>query len=144
MRSYVSCQTDCGECPKREKCLTEKKRARIISRRPCQEFYEAGRAHVGSYAYRSVLRRRQVVCEGNFALQKRCHNLRFTRKRGVENVLEQCLLSASALNLKRLVKGLSLSRVPGGMSAISALPTRDFAVFALQILFVVSFRDGMA
>ena len=144
MRSYACSKTDCAKCPKREKCVTEKKKARIISRRPCQEFYEAGRARVGSYAYRSVLRRRQVVCEGNFALQKRCHNLRFTRKRGVENVLEQCLLSASALNLKRLVKGLSLSRVPGGMSAISALPTRDFAVFTLQILSVVSFRDGMA
>ena len=144
MRNYVSCQTDCGNCPKRNKCVTDKTTVRKIRRHPCQEFMEAGRTRVGSYAYRSVLRRRQAVCEGNFGLQKRCHNLRFTRKRGIENVLEQCLLSATALNLKRLVKGLSLSRVPGGMSAISALPTRDFAVFTTLILACVSLRGGTA
>ena len=144
MRNYVSCQTDCGNCPKRNKCVTDKTTVRKIRRHPCQEFMEAGRTRVGSYAYRSVLRRRQAVCEGNFGLQKRCHNLRFTRKRGIENVLEQCLLSATALNLKRLVKGLSLSRVPGGMSAISALPTRDFAVFTPLILACVYLRGGTA
>ena len=144
MRNYVSCQTDCGNCPKRNKCVTDKTTVRKIRRHPCQEFMEAGRTRVGSYAYRSVLRRRQAVCEGNFGLQKRCHNLRFTRKRGIENVLEQCLLSATAPNLKRLVKGLSLSRVPGGMSAISALPTRDFVVFTPLILACVYLRGGTA
>lgn len=53
-----------------------------------------------------VQRRRRIYCEGNFALQKDNYNLRRTRKRGNRNVTEHCLLSALALNLKRLVRYL--------------------------------------
>lgn len=104
LRNYMATQTECKRCPYRSACLTEKIKARKITRKPGQACQEAGRLRVGTAAYDSILKRRQIVCEGNFALQKRCHNLRFTRKRGVKNVLEQCLLSASALNLKRLIK----------------------------------------
>ena len=41
-------------------------------------------------------------------LKKERHNLRRTRKRGIEKVTEQCLLSACALNLKRLVAALKV------------------------------------
>ncbi|WP_074715483.1 transposase [Ruminococcus flavefaciens] len=54
------------------------------------------------------MRLRKIWCEGNFSHQKECHNLRRTRKRGIERVTEQCLLSACALNLKRLVEILFL------------------------------------
>ena len=54
--------------------------------------------------YYEALRLRKIWCEGNFAQQKVWHNLRRTYKRGIERVTEQCLLSACALNLKRLVK----------------------------------------
>ena len=84
-RNYVSVQGDCRICPYRENCISEKMRVRKIVRRPGQEFMEMGRAREGTYAYCSILKRQQIVCEGNFALQKRCHNLRFTRKRGIEN-----------------------------------------------------------
>ena len=75
-------------------------------------YQDDGRSRVGTPAYKQILKQRQIVCEGNFALQKRCHNLRFTRKRGIENVLEQCLLSASALNLKRLLKRIQDTNLP--------------------------------
>jgi len=52
------------------------------------------------------MRLRKIWCEGNFSHQKERHNLRRTRKRGIEKVTEQCLLSACALNLKRMVKAL--------------------------------------
>ena len=62
----------------------------------------------------------------NFGLQKRCHNLRSTRKRGIENVEEQCLLSACALNLKRLIKGMDLIKIPSvDQARIMPDPTRD-------------------
>ena len=48
----------------------------------------------------------QIWCEGNFAHQKEQYNLRRTFKRGIEKIIEQCLLSACALNLKRLVKAM--------------------------------------
>ena len=52
------------------------------------------------------MKKRQVWSEGNFSHQKANHNLRKTFKRGIEKVTEHCLLSAYALNLKRLVKYL--------------------------------------
>jgi hypothetical protein len=62
------------------------------------------RQNIDTPEYNSAMKKRQVWCEGNFSHQKENHNLRRTRKRGIERVTEQCLLSACALNLKRMVK----------------------------------------
>lgn len=64
--------------------------------------------HAGTPEYYEAMRLRKIWCEGNFSHQKERHNLRRTRKRGIERVTEQCLLSACALNLKRLVEILFL------------------------------------
>ena len=62
--------------------------------------------NIGTAEYFVAMRLRKIWCEGNFSHQKERHNLRRTRKRGIEKVTEQCLLSACALNLKRMVKAL--------------------------------------
>ena len=54
--------------------------------------------------YREVLRLRQIWCEGTFAIQKRCRNLTQLLRRGREAAEDHCLLSAAALNLKRLIR----------------------------------------
>ena len=64
------------------------------------------RQNIGTPEYHAAMRLRKIWCEGNFSHQKANHNLTRTRKRGIERVTEQCLLSACALNLKRLVKYL--------------------------------------
>ena len=124
LRSYVSKRSDCKACQYGPQCYVKRLMTRKITRKPGQECQEQGRSRIGSYAYREILRKRQIVCEGNFALQKRCHNLRFTRKRGIENVLEQCLLSASALNLKRLIKGISRMKNPLAEAMVSLVCKR--------------------
>lgn len=63
-------------------------------------------ANINTHEYHNAMRLRQIWCEGNFAHQKEQHNLRRTFKRGIEKLTEQCLLSACALNLKRLVKAM--------------------------------------
>lgn len=103
-KNYVSKSKDCKCCPLKSLCITGKAGYKEVRRDFYQEDQERNHALIGTALYRYVMRKRQVICEGNFALQKRCHNLRFTRKRGVEKVREQCLFSAMALNLKRLVK----------------------------------------
>jgi len=80
-----------------------------------------------------MLLKRQVVCEGNYAIQKRCHNLRFTRFRGIENVTIQCLLSSSALNLKRLVKYGNIPRIPDVMVAGAAIISGIFILYEIDI-----------
>ena len=63
-------------------------------------------ANLNTPEYHTAMRLRKIWCEGNFAHQKEQHNLRRTFKRGIEKLTEQCLLSACALNLKRLVKAM--------------------------------------
>lgn len=133
-RAYAASTLGCKQCLYRERCFSERTKSRKICRKPGQEFQEQGRARVGTQKYRTIMKRRQAVCEGNFALQKRCHNLRSTRKRGIENVEEQCLLSACALNLKRLVKGIDLIKIPSvDQARIRPDPTRDHQ-FLLRFL----------
>mgnify|MGYP001293262308 FL=1 len=54
--------------------------------------------------YREALKLRQIWCEGTFAVQKRDHNLTRVLRRGLEAAEDHCLLSATALNLKRMIK----------------------------------------
>ena len=54
--------------------------------------------------YLDALRKRQVWCEGTFAAQKWGHNLTRVLRRGLEAAEDHCLLSATALNLKRMIR----------------------------------------
>lgn len=67
----------------------------------------------GTPGYYEALRLRKIYCEGNFSHQKAEHNLRRLRKRGLGKAHEHCLLSATALNLKRMVKLLTTRKHPG-------------------------------
>ena len=53
--------------------------------------------------YKQALKQRQIWCEGTFAIQKRCHNLTRVLRRGLEAAEDHCLLSATALNLRRMI-----------------------------------------
>ena len=68
------------------------------------EMMEAIKEYVAWGPYREALKLRQIWCEGTFAVQKRDHNLTRVLRRGLEAVEDRCLLSATALNLKRMIK----------------------------------------
>lgn len=104
-RYLAKCQ-DCRNCPFREKCLGKSKNARMIECSLHEKARAIQTANISTPEYRNAMRLRQIWCEGNFAHQKEQHNLRRTFKRGIEKITEQCLLSACALNLKRLVKAM--------------------------------------
>ena len=53
-----------------------------------------------------MMRKRKIWAEGSFAAMKREHNLSTIHKRGILAATEECLLSAMALNLKRMVKAI--------------------------------------
>ena len=61
---------------------------------------------VGTSDYMKVMRLRKIWAEGTFAVLKREHKLNKIQKRGLQKATEECLLSATALNLKRLVKAV--------------------------------------
>ena len=79
---------------------------KTIDRHLHADILQEQRNSIDTPEYFRAMRLRQIWCEGNFSHQKEQHNLRRTFKQGIEKVTEQCLLSACALNLKRLVKAM--------------------------------------
>ena len=57
-----------------------------------------------------IYERRKATVERSFADAKQLHGHRYARMRGLNNVTEQCLLAATAQNIKKIA--LLLSRTP--------------------------------
>lgn len=116
-KRYSAGKSDCKECPHKNQCIGNSKNPRNVDRSLHEEARSVQRKNLNSPEYNAAMRLRQIWCEGNFSHQKERHNLRRTRKRGIERVTEQCLLSACALNLKRLVGLLFLYHYSAIISA---------------------------
>ena len=102
---YWAEREDCRACPLREKCLSANDRqgARKLSD---SYFKPSVQLHLSRWKepdYKQALKQRQIWCEGTFAIQKRCHNLTRVLRRGLEAAEDHCLLSATALNLRRMI-----------------------------------------
>ena len=89
----------------REKCLSETDRQ--DARKLMDSYFKpAVQRHLSRREkpeYQEALKQRQVWSEGTFAAQKRGHNLTHVLRRGLEAAEDHCLLSATALNLKRMI-----------------------------------------
>ena len=103
-RLYRTKTKDCKNCTYYEKCIAPSKKQKNIRVNVLEPFILKSRKLAETARFKELMRLRQIIAEGNHALQKEHHNLRFTRKRGLAKALEHCLFSAMALNLKRLVK----------------------------------------
>jgi hypothetical protein len=103
-RQYRADVKMCKMCPHREKCLAPSQKSRKILVNIFQHIVDDHHARDDSAEYREVFKKRQIWCEGTFAVQKARHNLRNLFRRGLWAAQDHCLLSAIALNLKRLVK----------------------------------------
>jgi hypothetical protein len=103
---YAATTKDCKSCPFRASCITSSKARRMLKKPLHHAALERNRKRSKTDEYRMVQRLRRVWCEGTFGILKQEHNLAKTYKRGIRNVLEHCLFSALALNLKRMVKAL--------------------------------------
>lgn len=107
-REYWADRRDCAGCPLREKCLSGTDRA---GARKLQDSYfkRSVQRHFSRRwepEYREALKKRQIWCEGTFAAQKWGHNLTRVLRRGLEAAEDHCLLSATALNLKRMIRAM--------------------------------------
>ena len=103
---YWTDKKDCGSCPSRAKCLNEADKAGARKLRDSY-FKPLIQRHFSKRwepEYREALKQRQVWCEGTFAAQKWGHNLTRVLRRGLEAAEDHCLLSATALNLKRMIR----------------------------------------
>jgi len=103
-REYHSMECDCNTCHLREKCLTPNQKLRRLFVNIFDAAFRQSHEKDGTPEHKKVLDLRQVWCEGTFAAQKARHNLRFLYRRGLEAAEAHCLMSAMAINLKRMAK----------------------------------------
>ena len=92
-RVYSRLRSKCKGCEYLQHCAMDRGRLRINASPFCPAFY-------------AIKRLRAIWSEGTFAALKREHNLKRARKRYLNRMNEECLLSALALNLKRIIKVL--------------------------------------
>ncbi len=103
---YLADKQDCQGCPLRQKCLSkdDKRGARKLEHSYFAPERQRHLARRHDTDYRDALKKRQIWCEGTFAAQKWGHNLTRILRRGLEAAEDHCLLSATALNLKRMIR----------------------------------------
>lgn len=110
---YLRCyQTDgatCTSCSQRPNCFDKTGKRRRILASSCYPAFHRGHERVGTPKYYEMMRKRKIWSEGSFSVLKREHLISKIRKRGIRSATEECLLAASALNLKRMVKAIFFS-----------------------------------
>jgi len=105
-RLYRINSGSCKNCHKRNEYKTASGSIRI-SASPYYPVYYANRVRYETPDYFLVKRLRGIWAEGTFTVLKKFHDLKRHRKRGIHRTTEECLLSATALNLKRFIKAVS-------------------------------------
>ena len=103
-REYLSKRSECNCCPLSDKCLAPSQNTRRLQINIFEEAFRRSHEKDGTPEHKQVLDLRQIWCEGTFALQKAQHNLRRLLRRGLEAAEDHCLMSATAVNLKRMVR----------------------------------------
>jgi transposase len=102
-KEYCSQKEVCDKCPKREKCIFDKQNIRTIRRHVWQEYLtEIDRFKEKTELGKRIYKRRKETIERAFADLKELHGFRYARFRGLEKMKEQCLLTASAYNIKKI------------------------------------------
>lgn len=106
LRCYQVQGDVCRKCTSRKTCFDTAGVRRRILASSCYPALYRGHLRVNTPEYLYMMRKWKIWSEGSFAVMKREHNLLKIRKRGILVATEECLLSAMALNLKRMVKAI--------------------------------------
>ena len=104
-RIYQIKRKHCLNCPYLKDCAIDKGAIRINANAHYPSYY-ANKKRTETAEYHRLKRLRSIWSEGTFAVLKREHKLKRAIKRGLNQLSEECLLAAVALNLKRMVKAI--------------------------------------
>lgn len=103
-REYYSSAKQCASCPRRGECLSKSAKRRLVTRHVWQDDLDAITAFTKTPNGRRLYNWRKQTIERSFAEAKENHGLRFARMLGIQNMREQCFLTAAVQNMKRLAK----------------------------------------
>jgi transposase len=108
-RQYHSDASKCGTCPLRQQCTRSRNMVKVVTRHVWQAARDRVDGHRLEPQGKKIYKRRKETVERSFADAKQLHGHRYARMRGLTNVREQCLLAATAQNMKKIA--LLLSRM---------------------------------
>ncbi len=105
--SYRSNPNDCRGCEFLDRCTRSKSAQKTLTRHVWEDDREQVHANGLTTEGKDIYDGRKETIERSFADGKELHGLRYARMRGLPKVLEQCLLTAAAQNIKKLALILS-------------------------------------
>jgi transposase len=108
-RQYHSDPEQCGNCPVRQKCTQSSNATKVVTRHVWESSRERMDRHRLSRVGKRIYKRRKETVERSFADAKQLHGHRYARFRGLTRVQQQCLLAATAQNIKKIALLLSNS-----------------------------------
>jgi len=101
-REYWSNSKECVNCPRRSECISEKAKRRLVTRHVWQDALDDVTWFTKTLNGQRIYSWRKETIERSFAEAKENHGLRFARMLGIQNMREQCFLTATVQNIKRL------------------------------------------
>jgi IS5 family transposase len=111
-RHYKSDPTVCRDCPLLASCTANANATRLITRHVWAEARERTDANRKTAWGKAIYRRRKETVERSFADAKQLHGHRYARFRSLWRVRVQCLLAATAQNIKKIALALSPKPFP--------------------------------
>jgi transposase len=118
-RQYHSDPAQCAHCPVRHKCTQSSNATKVVTRHVWESSRERMDEHRLSRVGKRIYMRRKETVERSFADGKQLHGHRYARMRGLTRVQQQCLLAATAQNIKKIA--LRLSRIGPNMPSSTLL-----------------------
>jgi len=101
-RQYHSDAEQCRNCPVRHKCTQSSNATKVVTRHVWEPSRERMDQHRLNRVGKRIYKRRKETVERSFADAKQLHGHRYARMRGLTKVQQQCLLAATAQNIKKI------------------------------------------
>ena len=101
-RHYQSNPRHCLTCEFKERCTSNAKGIKTVTRHVWEDSKERINQHRLSEPGKLIYKRRKETVERSFADAKQLHGYRHARFKGLEKVRAQCLMTAAAQNMKKI------------------------------------------
>jgi len=120
-RQYHSDPQQCRNCPVRQKCTQSSNSTKVVTRHVWEGSRERTDQHRLNRVGKRIYKRRKETVERSFADAKQLHGHRYARMRGLSKVQQQCLLAATAQNIKKIALMLTRNGSESCLPTIQAL-----------------------
>ena len=102
--AYFCDSKTCAACSRREECFGKSMKRKMVDRHVWQDALDRVMYFTKTPRGARIYAWRKETIERSFAEAKENHGLRFARMLGIQNMREQCFLTAAVQNMKRLAK----------------------------------------